>query len=917
MTSPDEITELKRRLAAAEALLRQSAERDAAMHESETRHRMLICTFTQAIWETDAAGVVVKDSPSWRAYTGQTREEWLGYGWLNAIHPDDRAFAERQWREAMAAHSVVDAEFRLRAPDGGWRWTNVRAAPIMDASGTIAKWAGLNIDIDDRKRAEAALRASEQKYRTLFENMGQGYAECELIRGADGHALDIRYLALNPALERLSGGLKAADMIGRPAREVIPDLEDTHAALYERIVDAGVPERVEYEVAALRRWYECYVYPIGGDRFISLYEDITERKKTENELRESEKRQAFLLSLSDALRPVSDRVRIQEVASRMVGEYLGADRVAYSEIEGDEMVVRRDYTRGVPSMVGRHPTAAFGDRILEAFATSGMVCVDDVPGSPELFEAERSAFAAADIASYLGSTLHKRGRFAAAFGLHQARPRVWTQSEKTLVEDVADRIWSAVERARAEAALHESEERFRQFAEASAFGFWIRRADTLVMEYVSPAVTAIYGVEPEVFHGDLKLWVALIVPEDRATALQHIERARHGEPTVHEFRIRWRSDGTFRWVRNTDFPLLDAQGGVERIGGIVEDVTDAKLAVEHQGVLLAELQHRVRNIMAMIRSIARRSADGAATVEDYRSLLEGRMMGLARVQVLLTREANAGGWLRAILEDEIGAQAHRREQFELAGPDIRLSPKAVEVLTLAFHELTTNALKYGALSVPEGRLRVEWALFDKQGRTWLALDWREEGAPSGGPVTRRGFGSDLIEGRIPYEMAGTGRITIGPGGAHCRLEFPLREGGSVLETDAPVASTVSGGTLDMAGAPDLTGHVVLVVEDDYYIAGDTAAALRGAGATVMGPCPGEDATLDLLKTEMPTHAVLDLNLGGGGPRFAVARALRERNIPFLFLTGYDPDAMSSDMADIVRLQKPVSFRAIVEAVAQL
>lgn len=108
------------------------------------------------MWETDPAGVVVADSPSWRAYTGQTLDEWLGYGWLGAIYPDDRAFAERQWRDAMAVRGPVNVEFRLRAPGSGWRWTNVRAAPVLDEAGNIEKWAGMNIDVHDRRRAEAA-----------------------------------------------------------------------------------------------------------------------------------------------------------------------------------------------------------------------------------------------------------------------------------------------------------------------------------------------------------------------------------------------------------------------------------------------------------------------------------------------------------------------------------------------------------------------------------------------------------------------------------------------------------------------------------------------------------------------------------------------------------------------------------------
>ncbi|MCQ0970166.1 PAS domain-containing protein [Paracoccus sp. TK19116] len=437
------------------------------------------------------------------------------------------------------------------------------------------------------------------------------------------------------------------------------------------------------------------------------------------------------------------------------------------------------------------------------------------------------------------------------------------------------------------------------------------------MEYVSPAVSTIYGIEPEAFLGDMQRWAALIVPEDRDVALKHMERALHGEPAVHEFRIQRHSDQAFRWIHNTDFPLLGHDGAVERIGGIAEHVIEANLAVEHQGVLLAELQHRVRNILAMIQSLALRTADGAVDVEDYRSLLEGWLLALTGVQVLLTREANTGGLLRDIFASEVSAQAHGGDQFELDGPDIRLSPKAVEVLTLAFHELAANALKHGAFSTPMGRLRASWAPFEKEDRTWLALDWTEEDMPRRAPPIRRGFGSDLIEGRMPYELGGAGKLVIGPGGAHCHLEFPLEDGESILETEAPVPTRLFGGTFDMTDAPDLTGLRVLVVEDDYYMAGDTAAALRGAGADLLGPCSSEEATFELLKSSTPTHAILDLNLGGGGARFDIAHALRDRGVPFIFLTGYSSEVIPTELVDVVRLQKPVTFRKIVEVISRL
>jgi PAS domain S-box-containing protein len=475
----------------------------------------------------------------------------------------------------------------------------------------------------------------------------------------------------------------------------------------------------------------------------------------------------------------------------------------------------------------------------------------------------------------------RNGKVVGMMSTHWHRRNAPAEASYRFFDILARLAADFIVRIRAEGALRESEERFQQFANASASGLWIRDAKTLRMEFVSPAIATIYGTAPNAFIGDIGLWAAKIVPEDRDAALDHIKQAGRGEPAIHEFRMR-REDGSFRWIRNTDFPLYDEKGNVERIGGIAEDVTETKMVVEHQSVLLAELQHRVRNIMAIIRSTAVRSADGAVDVEDYKTSLADRLLALARVQTLLTRQGNRGGSLRGILESEIGAQAHCENQYELAGPDLMLSPKAVEVLTLAFHELSTNALKYGALSVRGGKVSVTWTPFEKREKQWLAIDWLEEGAPSRPPPTRRGFGLELIEAKIPYELRGTGKTTIEPGGARCHIEFPLREAESILETDAPAPTRLYGGTVDMTGAPDLTGKIVLVVEDD-----------------------------------IPTAVVLDLNLGGGGPRFEIAHRLVKLGTPFVFLTGYDPDVIPDELADIVRLQKPISLRDVVEAVSRL
>jgi PAS domain S-box-containing protein len=728
--------------------------------ESDARYRLLVESLAQAVWETDADGVVVADSPSWRAYTGQTLDEWLGYGWLNAIHPDDRAYAERQWREAMAARRAVDAEYRLRAPDGGWRWTNVRAAPVFDADAHIEKWAGINIDIDGRKRAEA-------------------------------------------------------------------------------------------------------------------------------ELRESEERQAYFLALSDALRPLADQEEIQAEAMRLLGEKIGVNRAQYyvADETGEYLSSSGGYSNGIPAAIGRFHLIEFGKYAFDGFHAGETQVVSDARTDPRITEEVLRSYETVGFMAYIGVPFVQRGRLVGTLAVHQSNPRQWTVSERMMVEETAERAGIAVEQARAESALRQSQERFQQFANASAAGMWIRDAETLSMEYVSPAIARIYGVEPDAFIGEMRRWAAMILPEDREVALGHIEAARRGEAVVHEFRIQRPDDQTFRWIRNT------------------------------------ELQHRVRNIMAITRSIAARTGERAGRVTEYAEVLSGRLLALSRVQTLLTRAANVSVGLRSIVVEEISVQAQHEGQYEIEGPEIAISPKAAEVMTLALHELSTNALKYGALSVPDGKVAVRWEIIEKRETPWLSLNWTEQGAPERqdpqpDKPRRQGFGSELIEGRIPYELKGRGKLAIGAGGAECHLEFPLKAGPSILETGAPQRATVFGGALDMTGEPDLGGLRILVVEDDYYLATDAARALRGAGAEVLGPYPTEDEARDELAAQRPDAVLLDINLGPG-PTFKLAEHLKDNGIPFVFVTGYDQNVIPAEFDNIERLEKPLQLRQLVGAVSKL
>ncbi|PWE78201.1 methyltransferase [Bradyrhizobium sp. SUTN9-2] len=204
------------------------------------------------------------------------------------------------------------------------------------------------------------------------------------------------------------------------------------------------------------------------------------------------------------------------------------------------------------------------------------------------------------------------------------------------------------------------------------------------------------------------------------------------------------------------------------------DVTAITRAEERQRLLLAELQHRVRNTLGVVRSIARRSAETSSTVEEYASHLDGRLNAFARTQALVTRDPEGGVDLEYLVVEELLAyNAREGEQMRVSGPKIRFQPKAAETFALAIHELATNALKYGALSQPSGRIEVTWRVDESTEPAELVFEWRERGGPAVTTRPRKGFGTELLERTLAFELKGQTTMAFNSAGLQCTITIPL------------------------------------------------------------------------------------------------------------------------------------------------
>jgi PAS domain S-box-containing protein len=235
-----------------------------------------------------------------------------------------------------------------------------------------------------------------------------------------------------------------------------------------------------------------------------------------------------------------------------------------------------------------------------------------------------------------------------------------------------------------------------------------------------------------------------------------------------------RKDGRVIWMSVRSSPVRDTDGRLLYLVRVVQDVTERKAAEQRARLLIDELNHRVKNTLATVQSLASQSARGAPTPAAFRESFEGRLIALSKAHDQLTMHHWESADLRELVTGSLAPYAGA-ERVVLRGEDVVLRPRAVLTLAMAFHELATNAAKYGALSAPGGRVEIRWQPVEQEGRrrAQLQIEWQEHGGPAVAEPQQRGFGSKLIEGSVAAELGGIARLLFAPEGLRCEMEIPL------------------------------------------------------------------------------------------------------------------------------------------------
>ncbi|WP_309084048.1 PAS domain S-box protein [Chelativorans sp.] len=407
----------------------------------------------------------------------------------------------------------------------------------------------------------------------------------------------------------------------------------------------------------------------------------------------------------------------------------------------------------------------------------------------------------------------------------------------------------------------------------------------------------------------------IIPPELHGQEKEILSRLQRGERIEHFETERVTKDGRRLDISLTVSPVHDRNGRVIGASKVARDVTDRKRAEKLQRLLISELNHRVKNTLATVQSIANQTVRLSRSPEEFAASFSGRIQALAHTHDLLTRNSWQGAEILLLVKEQLMLNGEEDKRITFSGPALTLEPQPALHLALVLHELGTNARKYGSLSVPGGRLAVTWTVRTGSGSS-LILNWQESGGPAVEVPTRRGFGTTLIEKSLAAH-GGEVSVQYQADGLSCEIMLPISDQAHSRDNSFGRIQATTSPHADEPGVDfDIQGKRILVIEDESLIAMEIANILADAGCIVVGPAATTERARELIGKGEFDAALLDANLNGRRVD-ELASELTRRGVPFAFLTGYEREGLPEAFRQAPMVNKPFTRNDALDIIHRL
>ncbi len=680
----------------------------------------------------------------WLDFVGRSTEQELGSALADIVHPEDWERRNRDYEARFDAREEIAIEYRVRRHDGMYRWVLDTGVPLLSSDGIFSGYVGSCVDITEQKLSQAALAESEARVRLLSESapvmiwMSDPAGKC---------------VHLNRRLREFWGMTADARPDFDWSTTVHPeDLALVGAAVQKALQDqAGFSiqmrlrnHQAEYRI--IRTDAQAYHAPSGAFLgLIGVNIDMTEEARTTQALRLSEERFARFMHHLPGLAWIKDE------AGRYVFANEAATRVFGTTLDG---------------LIGRTDADLFAPDVAAEFRANDALAHNE-PGSARVFETLR----------------HPDGLFHHSIVSKFAIPNPDDSGALTggVAIDVTDQKAAEARIAVLNESLKQRLEEQEALLAALPVGVFIARDQDCSEIFANKFGAKLLGLSeggnaskigPDGVSLPFRVYAGGREVASTELPMQKCARlgiAVHGEEIDIAF-----ADGRTVSLHESVSPLFDDGGSVRGCVGVFVDITERKQAERQKNLFIDELNHRVKNTLAIVQSIATQTLRQTVEPHAFKAAFTGRLDALARAHSTLTNALWEGVDLPELVKVALTPFETTKGQITLDGPSIVIKPNGAVTLSLVLHELATNAAKYGALSTPSGRVSITWSMDGSS----ILLRWSERHGPHVGEPARKGFGSRLITASAA-QLGGTAEVSFLREGVSAILAFPAHEQTSV------------------------------------------------------------------------------------------------------------------------------------------